>query len=110
VANYSAVIDSVIVEIPVSAVRRIPDEIDGVRANMNRLVLRRLARFYCTSLSTTGTNESKVAAALVSRLALRGEDAGTIANSTSRRRSWSDSQRCREPASQADSLASVTKG
>ena len=76
VANYSAVVDSVVVEIPVAAVRRILNEVEGVRANMNRLVLRRLARFYWTSLSTTGTNESKTAAALVSRLALRGEDAG----------------------------------
>lgn len=77
VGNYSAVVDSVVVEIPVAAVRQMLKEIDGVRVNMNRLVLRRLARFYWTSLSTTGTNESKVAAALVSRLALRGEDAGT---------------------------------
>lgn len=76
VGNYSAVSESVVVEIPVTAVRRILKEIEGVRANMNRLVLRRLARFYWTSLSTTGTNESKVAAALVSRLALRGEDSG----------------------------------
>ncbi len=77
VANYSAVVDSVVVEIPVRAVQRILSEVEGVRANMNRLVLRRLARFYWTSLSTTGTSDSKIAAALVSRLALRGEDAGT---------------------------------
>jgi len=43
---------------------------------MHQLVMRRLARFYWTSLATTGTPASRVAAALVSRLALEAEDFG----------------------------------
>jgi len=48
-----------------------------VRRDMDLLVMRRLSRFYWTSLSTTGQPASRVAAALVSRLALRGKDWGT---------------------------------
>ena len=77
VASYSAVTESVIVRIPVPVMQHVLDALPAVGRNMERLVLRRLSRFYWTSLSTTGTPESKVAAALISRLALQGEDAGT---------------------------------
>ena len=43
---------------------------------MHQLVTRRLARFYWTSLATSSTPSSRVAAALVSRLALEGDDHG----------------------------------
>lgn len=76
VAHYSAVEESIVVEIPVQTIKLVIHELPTVKANMNGLVLRRLARFYWTSLSTTGTPESKVAAALVSRLALVGQDSG----------------------------------
>lgn len=76
VAHYSAVEETSVVEIPVETMRLVISKLPAVKANMNRLVLRRLARFYWTSLSTTGSPESKVAAALISRLALRGEDSG----------------------------------
>ena len=44
--------------------------------NMHQLVMRRLARFYWTSLATSGSTPSRVAAALVSRLSLSAEDHG----------------------------------
>ena len=43
---------------------------------MHRLVMRRLARFYWTSLATSGSPCPRVAAALVSRLVLSGDDHG----------------------------------
>ncbi len=82
VANYSAVTESLIVRIPVPVMRHVLDTLPEVGRNMELLVLRRLSRFYWTSLSTTGTPESKVAAALISRLASEGEDAGTGKNVT----------------------------
>ena len=50
--------------------------IPRVQERMHQLVMRRLARFYWTSLATTGTPSSRVADALVSRLALDGADYG----------------------------------
>ena len=77
VANYSAVTESLIVQIPVPVMQHVLEALPTVERNMEHQVLRRLSRFYWTSLSTTGTPESKVAAALISRLALEGEDAGS---------------------------------
>ena len=82
VANYSAVTELLIVRIPVPVMRHVLKALPIVGRNMEHLVLRRLSRFYWTSLSTTGTPESKVAAALISRLALKGEDAGVGKNVT----------------------------
>ena len=76
VASYSAVTEAIVVDIPVSVMRLIVERIPGVRDRMHQLVMRRLARFYWTSLATTGTPASRVAAALVSRLALEGDDYG----------------------------------
>ena len=56
--------------------RLVLDRIPRVRDRMHQLVMRRLARFYWTSLATSGTPSSRVAAALVSRLALMGNDYG----------------------------------
>lgn len=75
-ATYSATRGAALVEIPLSSMQDILVALPRVRTNMERLVLRRLSRFYWTSLSTTGTPKSRVAAALVSRLALSGDDAG----------------------------------
>ncbi len=74
VGSYSAVTEAVIVDIPINTMRSIVEAIPRVRERMHELVMRRLARFYWTSLATTGTPPSRVAAALVSRLALDGAD------------------------------------
>ena len=76
VASYSAVTEAIVVDIPVGVMRLIVERIPGVRDRMHQLVMLRLARFYWTSLATTGTPASRVAAALVSRLVLEGEDYG----------------------------------
>ncbi len=75
-ANYSAVTEAIIVGIPVGVVRIVLDRIPRVRVRMRELVMRRLARFYWTSLATSGAPSSRVAAALVSRLVLTGHDHG----------------------------------
>ena len=74
VASYSAVTEAVVVDIPVGTMQLVVAAIPRVRDRMHQLVMRRLARFYWTSLATTGTPSSRVAAALVSRLALDGQD------------------------------------
>ena len=76
VGSYSAVTEAIVVGIPVSVMRLVLDRIPRVRDRMHQLVMRRLARFYWTSLATSGTPSSRVAAALVSRLALMGSDYG----------------------------------
>ena len=76
VASYSAVTEAIVVWIPVALMTLVVDRIPRVRDRMHQLVMRRLARFYWTSLATTGTPSSRVAAALVSRLALDGKDHG----------------------------------
>ena len=76
VASYSAVTEAIVVDIPVGVMRLILERIPSVRDHMHQLVMRRLARFYWTSLATTGTPASRVAAALVSRLALESKDYG----------------------------------
>ena len=76
VASYSAVTESIVVWIPVALMKLAVDRLPRVRDQMHQLVMRRLARFYWTSLATSGTPSSRVAAALVSRLALLGNDYG----------------------------------
>jgi CRP-like cAMP-binding protein len=76
VATYSAVEDSVVINIPVPTMEIVLSRLPAIRANMHRLVLRRLSRFYWTSLAITGSAASRVAAALVSRLALEDLDFG----------------------------------
>ena len=77
VANYSAVTEAVVVDIPVGVMELTLERLPSVRKRMHELVMRRLARFYWTSLATSGTPASRVAAALVSRLALEGNDYGS---------------------------------
>ena len=76
VANYSAVTDGIVVDIPLGVMRRILEHLPDVRDRMHELVMARLARFYWTSLAIRGTPASRVAAALVSRLAIKGADYG----------------------------------
>ena len=76
VASYSAVTEAIVVWIPVAMMQLVVDRIPRVRDRMHQLVMRRLARFYWTSLATSGTTSSRVAAALVSRLALSSNDYG----------------------------------
>ena len=76
VASYSAATDATVVGIPVATMKLAVDRIPRIRAQMHLVLMRRLARYYWTSLATSGSATSRVAAALVSRLALRGEDYG----------------------------------
>ena len=76
VASYSAVTEATVVWIPRGLMRLIVERIPSVGDRMHELVMRRLSRFYWTSLATSGTPSSRVAAALVSRLALEGTDHG----------------------------------
>ena len=77
VGSYSALPGTVVVRIPKSVMARVVERFEPVRARMHELVMRRLARFYWVSLATSGAPASRVAAALVSRLALDDLDHGT---------------------------------
>ena len=76
VGSYSAITEVAIVRIPRSVMEAIVAELPGVRERMHQLLMRRLARFYWVSLATSGAPASRVAAALVSRLALDDLDFG----------------------------------
>ena len=76
VASYSAVTQTTIVRIPISTMRLAVERIPEIRTRMNRVLLRRMARYYWITLATNGSPAPRVAAALVSRLALVGEDYG----------------------------------
>ena len=76
IMSHSASTEAILVSIPVEVMTQIVENIPKVRETMQHLVMRRLARFYWTSLATTGNPQSRVAAALVSRLALEEEDYG----------------------------------
>ena len=76
VGNYSAISEAIVVGIPKRVMGRVVRKLPAISYNMLRLVMRRMARFYWTSLATSGTPSSRVAAALVSRLALEERDFG----------------------------------
>ncbi len=76
-ASYSALSEAVIVRIPKEVIHLVTERLPTVRERMHELVMRRLARFYWVSLATSGAPASRVAAALVSRLALDDLDFGT---------------------------------
>ncbi|MDE2744995.1 MAG: Crp/Fnr family transcriptional regulator [Chloroflexota bacterium] len=76
VASYSAITEAVVVRIPKVVMARVVDELPSVRERMHELVMRRLARYYWVSLATSGAPGSRVAAALISRLALEDRDFG----------------------------------
>ena len=76
VASYSAATEAIVVGIPVATMRLVVERMPGIRTQMNLVLMRRLARYYWISLATSGSPASRVAAALISRLALNGEDYG----------------------------------
>lgn len=76
IMSHAASTETILVAIPVEVMTLIIDKMPSVRERMQRIVMGRLARFYWTSLATSGNPGSRVAAALVSRLALDEEDYG----------------------------------
>ena len=76
VGCYSAATQSMVVGIPVATMRLAAERLPQIRANMYEMLLRRLARHYWISLATNGSPAPRVAAALISRLALHGQDRG----------------------------------
>ena len=76
VASYSAATQATVVAIPVATMRLVVERIPQIHAKMYLVLLRRMARYYWISLATNGSPAPRVAAALISRLALNGEDYG----------------------------------
>ena len=76
VASYSAATETTVVAIPVATMRLTVESIPDIRAKMYVVLLRRMARYYWISLATNGSPAPRVAAALISRLALNGRDHG----------------------------------
>ena len=76
VASYSATTQTTVVAIPVATMRLIVEGVPRVRDEMYLVLLRRMARYYWVSLATNGSPAPRVAAALISRLALDGKDYG----------------------------------
>ena len=86
VASYSAATQTTVVTIPVATMRLAVERIPRIRAKMYLVLLRRMARYYWISLATNGSPAPRVAAALISRLALSGEDHGSEREITLRQR------------------------
>lgn len=76
VATYSPLTQATIVGIPVATMTLIVEQFAKIRDQMNLVLLRRMARYYWISLATNGSPASRVAAALISRLALVEKDHG----------------------------------
>ena len=76
VASYSAATQATVVGIPVSTMRLLIKRMPRIRTQMHLVLLRRMARYYWISLATNGSPAPRVAAALISRLALDGKDYG----------------------------------
>ena len=76
VGSYSAVNEAVVVSITVGVMTLVVERIPPVRERMHELLMCRLSRFYWVLLATNGSLSSRVAAALVSRLALDDLDFG----------------------------------
>ncbi len=76
VASYSAATQATVVGIPVSTMRLLVEKMPRIRDQLYLLLLRRMARYYWVSLATNGSPAPRVAAALISRLALEGKDYG----------------------------------
>ena len=86
VASYSAATPATVVAIPVATMRLTIERIPRIGAEMYLVLLRRLARYYWITLTINGSPAQRVAAALISRLALRGEDFGCEREITLRQR------------------------
>ncbi len=77
VASYSAITQATVVRIPVPTMQLARERIPDLGANIYSALLRRMSRYYWVSLATNGSPAHRVAAALISRLALIGADSGT---------------------------------
>ena len=86
VASYSAATPATLVAIPVDTMRLTVKRIPQIRAEMYLVLLSRLARYYWITLAISGSPAQRVAAALISRLALIGEDHGCEREITLRQR------------------------
>ena len=86
VASYSAATPATVIAIPVATMRLTVESIPQIRAEMYLVLLRRLARYYWITLAISGSPAQRVAAALISRLALMGEDHGCEREITLRQR------------------------
>ncbi len=86
VASYSAATQTTVVAIPIATMRLAVERIPQICAKMYLVLLRRMARYYWISLATKGSPAPRVAAALISRLALNGEDHGSEREITLRQR------------------------
>lgn len=73
VSSYFGLPNAVILSVPLSVMDYLTEKYPEVRVNIQNIVLRRYARFCWTSLATAGSPKSRVAAALISRLALENE-------------------------------------
>lgn len=76
VASYSAATLATVVAIPIATMRLAVERNPQIRAELNLVLLTRLARYYWITLTINGSPAQRVAAALISRLALRGEHYG----------------------------------
>ena len=76
VASYSAATQATLVAIPVATMRLAVERFPQILTEMYLVLLRRLARYYWITLAINGSPGQRVAAALISRLALKGEDHG----------------------------------
>ncbi len=86
VASYSAATSATVVAIPIANMRLTVEKIPKILSEMYLVLLRRLARYYWITLTINGSPAQRVAAALISRLALRGEDHGCEREVTVRQR------------------------
>lgn len=77
VGSFSAITESIVVRIPKGVMSGVVEQIPSVRERMQGLEMRRLSRHYWVSLATSGAPSSRVAAALISRLALDDLDFGS---------------------------------
>ena len=76
VASYSAATHTTVVAVPVATMRLVVERMAQIHATMYLVLLRRMGRYYWLSLATNGSPAPRVAAALISRLALDGADHG----------------------------------
>ena len=76
-ASYSPMKDLVYLSIPLELMVELIDVFPKLRDRLQQTVSRLLSRFFWTSLAVVGSPESKVAAALMSRLVLDGKAFGT---------------------------------
>ena len=90
VVSYSAIREAVVVRNPKRVMARVEEELPPVRERMHGLVMRRLARFYWVSLATSAAPASRVAAALVSGLAIEDQDFSSDRRAADRHRAADD--------------------